>query len=121
MIIRLLVYRFTEPPSALPESIPAWQKLAAEITHLLLYAFLIVQPLFGWYATNVWGVKNITVFGFFNLPPLAEKNRELGNQLLEIHGLMGLAITPLVCLHIGAALKHRFIDKDDVFQRMLKT
>ena len=121
VVLRLLVYRFTRPPSPLPDSMPRWQKWAAETNHFLLYLLLIVQPLFGWYATNVWGVKNITVFGWFDLPALAEKNRELGNQLLAIHGYIGFAITALVGLHIAAAMKHYLIDKDNVLQRMLRT
>ena len=121
VIIRLLAYRFTKPPSPLPSSIPHWQQMAAELTHFALYAALIIHPIMGWYATNAWGVKNIGIFGLFDLPAIAEKNRTLGNFLLEIHGYIGFAIAGLVVLHIVAALKHQFIDKDDILKRMLKT
>ena len=120
-IIRLLAYRFTTPPSPLPASIPHWQQMAAELTHLGLYGALIIHPILGWYATNAWGVKKINIFGLFDLPSIAEKNRPLGDFLLEIHSYIGFAIAALVLLHIAAALKHLLIDKDNVFKRMLKT
>ncbi|MEO0327042.1 MAG: cytochrome b [Pseudomonadota bacterium] len=121
VVLRLLIYRFTTPPSDLPAGISPVQKQVSQIVHFLLYAILIIQPIFGWYATNAWGVKNISVFGWFNLPQIAEKNRELGNQLLEFHGYFGLAATALVAMHIGAAVFHHFVLKDEVLKRMLKT
>ena len=120
VVIRLLAYRFTSPPSPLPVSISPVQKLIAEITHFLLYAALIIHPLLGWVATDLWGVKNIPIFGLFTLPPLAEKNRELGNLLLEWHGYIGFAIAGLICLHIGAALFHHLVLKDGVLMRMIR-
>ena len=55
------------------------------------------------------------------LPRIAEKNRELGNQLLEYHGWLGIFITVLVVMHIGAALMHQFVIKDNLIKRMIKT
>lgn len=121
VIVRLIIKRFSTPPSPLPASVPLMQQKIAHFTHLLLYAALIIHPLLGWYATNVWGVKNIPVFGLFDLPTLAEKNRELGNQLLEIHGYIGFAIAILIVAHIGAAFMHQFVKKDGVLLRMLRT
>ena len=120
VVIRLLAYRFTKPPSPLPANMSSTQKRAAEIVHFLLYASLIVHPILGWYATNAWGVKNISIFGIFDLPALAEKNRELGDQLLALHGYIGFLITGLVCMHIGAALMHHFVLKDGVMKRMTR-
>ena len=121
VILRLLIYRFTAPPSPLPDSIGTAQKRIAHVVHFLLYLSLLVQPLLGWYATNAWGVKNIPFFFGWHLPRIVEKDRELGNFLLEIHGYLGLFIALLVIMHIGAALMHHFVKKDDVLKRMLKT
>ena len=122
VVIRLLIYRFTKPPSPLPISMAPMQKRAAETVHFLLYAALLIQPVLGWYATNAWGVKKIPFFvKGWHLPQLVEKNRELGNFLLEIHGYLGLFIAFLVAIHIGAALMHHFVLRDNVLKRMLKT
>ena len=121
VIVRLIIKHRSTPPSPLPSSIPPLQQKIAHFTHVLLYAALIFHPLLGWYATNAWGVKNIPIFGLFNLPTLVDKNRELGNFLLEIHGYVGFVIAALILAHIGAALMHQFIKKDGVLLRMLRT
>ncbi|MDJ0614200.1 MAG: cytochrome b [Rhizobiaceae bacterium] len=121
VVVRLLIYRFTTPPSPLPVSMSTLQKRAAEAVHFLLYASLIIQPFLGWYATNAWGVKNIPFFFGWTLPQLVEKDRDLGNFLLEIHHYLGLFITALVVIHISAALMHHFAYKDNVLKRMMKT
>jgi len=121
VFVRIAIKQVSTPPSPLPASIPTLQQNIAHLTHHLLYAALIIHPLLGWYATNAWGVKNIPIFGLFNLPTLVEKNRELGDQLLAIHGYIGLAIAALIVAHIGAALMHQFVKKDGVLLRMMRT
>lgn len=121
VVLRLILRWYTVPPSPLPGSVAPLQRKAAGVTHFLLYTSLMVQPLLGWYATNTWGVKNITIFGIFDLPSIADKNRELGDWLLTIHGYIGVFIAGLVCMHIGAALMHQFVLKDNVLMRMLRT
>ena len=118
---RIIARLFSKPPSPLPKSISPIQKAIAHLTHWLLYAALIIQPFLGWYATNAWGVKKIPFFFGFHLPQIAEKDRELGNYLLGIHHDLGLIIAALVAMHIGAALYHHFILKDNVLMRMIKT
>ena len=122
VVIRLLIYRFTTPPSPLPAAMSGLQKRAAETVHFLLYTSLIVQPFLGWYATNAWGVKKIPFFiKGWHLPQIVEKDRELGNFLLEVHHYLGLFIAGLVIIHISAALLHHFVYKDGVLRRMMKT
>lgn len=119
--IRIAVKFFAKKPSPLPSSVTQWQRNLSEIVHHLLYAALIFQPLLGWYATNAWGVKKIPFFFGMHLPQIVEKDRELGNFLLDIHHKTGLLIAALVAVHIGAALYHHFIKKDRVLHRMLRT
>lgn len=121
VIVRLIVKSMSTPPSPLPAEMPDIQKQIAKFTHFLLYTALVVQPLLGWYATNTWGVKKIPIFGLFNLPTIADKNRELGDLLLLIHGYIGFLITALIVLHVGAALFHQFVKKDGVLLRMIRT
>jgi len=122
VVVRLLIYRFTTPPSPLPAAMSNQQKRAAETVHFLLYASLIIQPFLGWYATNAWGVKKIPFFfKGWHLPQIVAKDRELGNFLLSVHYYLGLFIAALVVIHIGAALMHHFVLKDNVLRRMLKT
>lgn len=121
VIIRLVIYRFTAPPSPLPKTISPLKQKAAHTVHFLLYASFLVQPILGWYATNAWGKDNIPLLFGYSMPVIAVKNRELGNFLLEIHHYLGLFITALVVIHIGGALMHHFVWKDGLIKRMMKT
>jgi len=121
IIIRYIIKRASPAPVPLHAGAPGLQQLAARVVHTLLYVLLVIQPLLGWYATNTWGVKKIPFFFGWHLPKIAEKDREFGNFLLEIHHYVGLFIAALVLLHIAAALFHHFIKKDGVLLRMLRT
>jgi cytochrome b561 len=58
-------------------------------------------------------------FGVLPLPDLLSKNKELGDLLQEVHELLNFSMAALVVAHLGAALKHHFVDRDDVLSRML--
>lgn len=110
------LWRLTHPaPADLP--MPAWQAKAAHALHRLLYVLMFAIPLSGWAYSNAVGYP-IVYLGKFRLPDLVEKNRELGKTLVEVHELLGWALVALVTLHVLAALKHHFIDKDATLRRM---
>jgi cytochrome b561 len=50
---------------------------------------------------------------------LLDKNKELGELLAGVHKVLNFSLLGLVLLHAGAALKHHFIDRDEVLARML--
>lgn len=118
LVIVRLAYRLTHKPPPLPGDIPPAQRLAAQAMHWALYALLIVQPLLGWAGTSAYPAP-VPVFGLFELPPLLAPNRVLSEQLLSVHGLVGLTIAGLAALHIGAALFHHFVRRDRVLLRMI--
>jgi len=60
----------------------------------------------------------VNYFGLFELPDLVDKDKALGDQLKLIHELLANGLMVLVGLHILAALKHQFIDKDGLLGRM---
>jgi cytochrome b561 len=113
-----LLWRLYSPPPPLVPGMPAWQEKAATGLHRLLYVLLFAMPLLGWAGTSAFPAT-ITVFGLFELPPLLEPNRELSTILLGIHWRLGWVICVLLVGHIGAALYHHFIKKDDTLRRML--
>ncbi len=121
VVLKIIISKLSKPPIPKHVGDAGPQQLAARAVHSLLYAGLIIQPILGWYATNTWGVAKIPFFFGMTLPRIAEKNREFGNQLLEVHHWLGLFIALLVAMHIGAALMHQFIIKDNLIKRMMKT
>ncbi len=113
-----LSWRVTHRPPPLPDSMPTWEKLAAESVHYLLYALIFAIPLSGWLMSSAKGFQTVWL-GVLPLPDLIGKNAELGDLLHEIHEALNLALLGLVLAHVGAALKHHFIQHDDILARML--
>jgi cytochrome b561 len=57
--------------------------------------------------------------GVLPIPDLLDKNKQLGDVLQQVHLALNLLLGAVVAGHAGAAIKHHFIDKDDVLTRML--
>ena len=117
VLVRLL-WRLSHRPPELPDSIPAWQRKVAGATHVLLYLLMFVVPLTGWLMSSAKGFQTV-YFGVLPLPDLLAKNDELGDLLQQVHKLLNYSMAALVVAHLGAALKHHFVDRDEVLARML--
>ncbi len=111
-----VVWRTAHQPPAL--NMPYWQQTASNVVHALLYLLIIAVPLSGWLMSSAKGVQTVWL-GILPLPDLVEKDKALGQLLGFVHQNLNYTLLALVMLHIAAALKHRFIDKDDVIKRML--
>jgi cytochrome b561 len=112
-----LGWRLTHEPPPLPKSISMTQRAAAHGLHWVLYLLLLVQPISG-YLHRMAGAHPVSFFGLFSLPVLIGKNEALRLLTDVIHDGGAIILAILVAGHIGAALKHRFIDRDTVMQRM---
>ena len=117
VLVRSL-WRLTHPAPPLPDDVPVWQRKVAEATHYALYALMIVIPLTGWLMSSAKGFQTV-YFGVVPIPDLLAKNEGLGETLALVHRYLNYSMIGLVIAHIAAALKHHFIDKDDILQRML--
>ena len=89
------------------------------------YLLLIVMPLTGWALVSAATFKVPTLlFGTIPLPHLPFLENAADPKAAEdwtkwLHGTLGWAIIVLLLAHVGAALKHHFINRDDVLKRML--
>ena len=111
-------WRIANPAIPLPD-MPRWQKLLARATHVLFYVFLIAMPLVGWAASSAGG-REIHWFGLFEWPLLPiGGGREMAGKLMDLHEIAAKALIALIVLHIVGALKHQFIDRDNVLHRMI--
>ena len=112
-----LAWRLTHRPPALPEAMSPLMRLAAHAGHAALYALMVVIPLSGWLMSSAKGVQTVW-FGVLPIPDLLARDKELGNLLQWVH--KGLNITLMLTLagHVGAALWHHFVLKDDTLRRM---
>ncbi|MGH8454448.1 MAG: cytochrome b [Nevskiales bacterium] len=112
-----LAWRLWSAPPPLPDSMPAWEKRAAEISHRLLYLLLFAVPLSGWLMSSAKGFQTV-LFEVLPIPDLLSKNPPLGAALEEVHWLLNKMLLGLVLLHVAAAFKHHFADHDEVLARM---
>ena len=115
-----LFWRITHRPPSLPASMPHLMQFAAHAGHFLLYVLMVAIPLSGWLMSSAKGFQTVW-FGVLPIPDLLDKNKELGSLLQTIHMALNLLLVTVIVGHIGAALKHHLIDKDDILKRMLPT
>lgn len=122
-----LAWRIMNPPPPPPADMPGWQKMVAEWTHFGFYALMIGIPLSGWIMISTAPYTVTTMwFGLFEIPKInalagldaAAKKvwNEAGNSA---HSALVWGTIGLWALHVGAALKHHFMDRDDVLTRMI--
>ena len=111
-------WRSTHRPPPLPAAMPSWEKFAAHAIHNLLYVLILAIPLSGWLMSSAKGVQTVW-FGVLPLPDLVSKDKALGDSLKAVHESFNFLLFGLVLAHVGAALKHHFIEHDDILARML--
>jgi cytochrome b561 len=116
-VLRLLWRLFHRPPE-LPAAMSPTERMLARGTHILFYVLLFAMPLTGWMMSSA---KNYSVswFGRFTWPDLIAPNERAFELLKTTHQTMSWLLLALAILHILAALKHHFWNKDDVLRRML--
>ena len=118
LAVTRLVWRWWRPPPPPLPGQPAWQLRAAATTHAMLYLLMFAIPLTGWMFSSATGVPTVYL-GVLPLPDLLERNAELKDLLKTIHAGLNRALLVLVVLHVLAALKHTFINRDGTLGRML--
>jgi cytochrome b561 len=113
-----LTWRAFNVVPGIPPSTPPWQHVAARASHFLLYALLLFVPLLGWFMSSA---RNFPVswFGLVTLPDFIQPSERAFEGLHAAHVLMARLLAIVAIIHAAAALKHHFIDRDNVLRRML--
>ncbi len=123
-VLRLL-WRLGHRPPELPADMANWERVSARITHILFYALILLIPLSGWAMVSSSPLNIPTyLFDVIKLPHLpfwedATNKAAITSRFATIHEYMGFFTIALLALHVGAALKHHFVNKDSVLTRML--
>lgn len=125
-----VIWRLTNRRTpVLPMGMPGWQRSASHVSHLLLYILILAMPISGWLMASAsplndagaypTQIKNM-VFGLFELPdPFPQGSKELTEALHTAHWLFAMTMAAILAVHIAAALKHHFIDRDAILRRMI--
>jgi len=116
-VLRLL-WRLMNPTPELTTETKPWERVLANISHLLLYALIFAMPLTGWMMSSA---KNYPVswFKLFQFPDLVAPAEQTYHQMHDLHHLLFNVLVGVALLHVAGALKHHFIDRNDVLKRML--
>jgi cytochrome b561/polyisoprenoid-binding protein YceI len=127
-----VLWRFTHKPPPLPPDMVAWQRFAAKGTHWAFYILMVVLPLSGWtYVSAQWANgKPLSVptlwFGLFHVPHLFDARAmtdaaraAVSERTAAAHYYLAWSMAALFVLHVVAALKHHFVNRDRVLTQML--
>ena len=115
-VVRLL-WRQAHPVPLLPADMPDRQKTAAHVTHLLLYALLLLMPITGFLYTTLSGYP-VPLFMVWDVAKLVPVNTPLGEWFEIAHLSLQWLLYLVVVLHVAGALNHHFVRKDWVLRRM---
>jgi cytochrome b561 len=114
-----IVWRLMNPALPLPVDAPRWQNILARTTHILFYVLLIGLPLGGWASASAAG-RAVEWFGLFSWPSLpVPLDRTLAKTFIGAHEAGVKVLYVLLALHVAGALKHHFLDRDNILHRML--
>jgi cytochrome b561 len=113
-------WRLTHKPPALPETMQPALRRIAKISHGSFYFLLLILPLSGWWMSSAVPERHVFGFGFFDIPFLpVPRGFASAGPAHFVHTNLAWLMAGLAGLHILAALKHHFADKDDILTRML--
>ena len=118
MVLRL-IWRGINPTPALPADTPRWQRIAASISHWLLYAVTILVAMLGWAHSGARTQNYSDWFGLFHVPQITSPDKAAAAAYEDRHIFFAYVLLALIVLHFAAALWHHFIKRDRVVARII--
>ena len=112
-----VLWRLSHAVPAISAALPKWQRRAARLAHGGLYAVMFLLPLSGWSMSSAAGYP-VSFYGLFTIPDMVAKNPELAGIFKNIHEVSANAFIALLAAHLGAALYHHFVLRDDTLRRI---
>jgi len=105
---------------------PGWESTAAHLTHYVFYACLFGLPLSGWLMVSASAREiDLAAAGVIPWPllPLGDLSNSrlwaLEAMAEWMHWGLIISLLLLIPIHVAGALKHQFVDQDDVLHGML--
>lgn len=116
MVARLINRILIKAPPPVP--MPKWQVIISQLNHFALYALLIAMPIAG-LLMSVYGGRPVNIFGLFEIPVFVTPDRSAARFYNDLHtNIIWPMIIAFTLAHIGAALYHQFIKKDNLIKRI---
>jgi len=138
LVLMRMLWRLVDRRPTYPIGMPGWQRLASSGAHALIYAAMLVMPLSGW-LYNSAARRPLDWFGLFKIPSLTALDRDTQSYSIfgfdapafidspqklrslagDVHETLFYAGAVLIAVHVAAALKHHFFDRDATLARMV--
>ncbi len=118
LVVVRLGWRLANKIPQLVAHLPDWQKIGARFVHLSFYALMFALPITGWLMSSAAGIP-VSFFGLFALPDFVPHDDYMFQRLIEIHKWLAYGLILFIFVHVGAALRHHFMFRDDTLSRML--
>jgi len=115
LILRLL-WRIK---GTIPETVGASliQQYLAQAAHCLLYGLMVLLPISGWITSSAANIP-IKLFWLIPLPAVVGPDDALKSLAAEVHEISVFVLLAVLILHIGAALRHHLLLRDNTLKRM---
>jgi cytochrome b561 len=117
LVVFRIIWRISNRNPSLA-SLSVFERFAARAMHYAFYFFMITIPLSGWLITSAANLP-VSFFGWFVIPDIIQPDEDKMKLFEVIHEWLSYGLIAAICLHVLAALKHHFINKDDILRRML--
>ncbi len=119
LVVIRLIFRVVKSVPPLPETMPAFIRIASHINHVLLYVLMIMVPLTGYLMSN-FGGHMVKLFSIA-MPSIVATNKIFGANFYSAHVILAYSLIGLIVLHLLAVIKHRFFDikEHDILKRII--
>lgn len=118
LLLLRLIWRFFNIQPVYPITIAPWEQIAARSVHYCFYIAIFLMPMTGWLMSS-FGGHPVNFWGLINVAFPVQANKVLDDKFFTAHQTIAWIIIALLVVHIAAALKHHFIEKNNIFKRML--
>ncbi len=116
LVVVRLAWRLMNPPPPLPAHMTRAERVLARLSHWGFYGLMLALPLSGWAMVSASAKRfPIQWYGLFDVPFLSVPK---GWNYGGMHWFLGWLGLAMIVLHVAAALKHQYMDRDDIFARM---
>jgi len=112
-----LGWRWRHRPPETLVSMTAWQAVLARWTHALMYVMFFLVPVAGWAHSSASGFP-VVWFGLLPLPDFVPVDKPLAHALSQVHAALAYTLAAIVVIHVAAALRHHFIERDGLLWRI---
>jgi cytochrome b561 len=119
LLVGRIIWRQLNPKPA-PIATTQLQKWLARLAHGILYLLMLLIPISGYLISTADG-HGVALFSWFKVPSITGNIDNMETISGQFHYWLSILIIALGAGHVGAAIKHHWLDKDDTLKRMLRT